>query len=232
LFENFLAEHLWLALILWWVVYIADYYLTIYGAILYHSSLKEHIVFEGSFELTPYFQEDIDTLRHFSPRFIRALVLSSILIGLLWFLAVKVINFPHLFSFVMGGLLLRELAIHLRHGRNLVLSRLARGTAGLRGRVEYSRWVILNLSAFDLWSYGGLFLLLGLATRSWFILGGALSCLVTGWQHWRWSRKLDRSMPPEGGEVKRKPSHTYNGCGFCLLMGLFRTTIRFCHRLL
>ncbi len=199
MFENLLVEHFWLALILWSVVYSADYYLTIYGASLYHTSLKEHIVFEGSFELTPYFQQDVDTLQHFSPRFIRALGLSSVLIFLIWFLAVKVFNFPELFSFAVGGLLRRELAIYLRHSRNVALSRLTRGTAGLRGKVEYSRWVILKLSAIELWSYGGLFLLLGLATSSWFVLGGVLSCWITGWQHWSWSRKLDRPKLEQAG---------------------------------
>ena len=190
--ERFLAEHIWLVLLLWGIVYSADYYLTIYGAHLYHTSLKEHIVFAGSYELTPQFQRDIDTLQHFSPRFIRALGLSLVLIFLIWFLAVVVISMPELFSLATGALFLREAAIHLRHSRNIALARLSRDSGGLSGQVHYSRWLILNLSTIELWSYVGLYLLLGVVVGSWFLAGGALSCSITAFQHWRQSRKQNR----------------------------------------
>jgi hypothetical protein len=189
LFETLFLPNIWFVLILWIVVYSSDYYLTLYCATLYHTHLKAYIVFEGSFELTPYFQADVDTLRRISPRFIRALFLSLVLISLLWLLTVYILPLSGIFSFALGGLLLREVAVHLRHGRNLALMRLTQTGGGLTGKVTYARWLLLKLSALELWAFAVFFLLITLAWGSWFFLGGGIFCLFTGVQHWRLSGK-------------------------------------------
>jgi hypothetical protein len=190
MFETLFISNIWFVLSLWVMVYSSDYYLTLYCATLYHTHLKEHIVFEGSFELTPYFGADVDTLRRISPRFIWALTLSLLLIGLLWLLTVYVLPLPDVFSFAIGGLLLREAAVHLRHGRNLALMRLTRTGGGLTGKVTYARWLLLKLSALELWVFAGFFLLIALGWASWFFVGGGVFCLFTGLQHWRLSSKV------------------------------------------
>lgn len=190
MFETLFLSNIWFVLGLWIIVYSSDYYLTLYCATLYHNHLKEHIVFEGSFELTPYFQADVDSLRRVSPAFMRALILSLVLIGLLWLLTIYLLPLSGLFFFTIGGLLLREAAIHLRHGRNLALMRLTRAGGGLSGKVTYARWLLLKLSALELWGFAGLFLLIALAWGSWFFLGGGVFCLFTGVQHWRLASKV------------------------------------------
>ena len=69
----------WPGLILWIVLYISDYYLTLYAA----RGFKEigHIQFEGSYELTPQYQKDIDALTPVSRRHLIALVLSSAILS-------------------------------------------------------------------------------------------------------------------------------------------------------
>lgn len=198
MFEILFLSNIWFVLSLWIVVYSSDYYLTLYCATLYHTHLKKYIVFEGSFELTPYFQQDVDTLRRISPRFIRALILSLLLIGLLWLLTVQLLPLSDLFSFATGGLLLREAAVHLRHGRNLALMRLTRTGGGLTGKVTYTRWLLLKLSALELWSLAGLFLLIALAWESWFFLGGGVFCFFTGLQHWRLASKVGMVAVQQG----------------------------------
>jgi hypothetical protein len=79
--------------------------------------------------------------------------------------------------------------VHLRHLRNLVLSLFTRAAGGLIGQIQYARWLILKLSAIELFSFAGLFLVTALLLSSWLFLGGAISCLVTGCQHWLMSRK-------------------------------------------
>jgi hypothetical protein len=187
--ESILIDNVWLAIIVWGIIYVSDYYLTIYAAHLYQIHLKEFVVFEGSFELTPIFQKDVDSLRRISPRFVILLVLSFVLIFLIWLLAVKFLKVPQIFSFSFGSLILREAAIHLRHLRNLALSLFTRTAGGLNGHIEYSRWLILKLSAVELLSFAGLFFLTYLALGSWLFLGGAVSCLYTGLQHWFMSKK-------------------------------------------
>lgn len=102
-FENLLIRNIWLSLIIWGIMYASDYYLTLYSARLYGTTVREHIVIEGSFELTPYYQKDVDSLRRFSPRFLLALVLSMVVLGLIWVLAVGVLDLPQLFAFALGG---------------------------------------------------------------------------------------------------------------------------------
>jgi hypothetical protein len=45
-------------------------------------------VHEGSYELTPYFQKDVDTLRLLSPRFLWMLVLYAVLLLIVWRLTI------------------------------------------------------------------------------------------------------------------------------------------------
>src|SRR5206468_2865480 len=100
-------------------------------------SAQAHITFEGSFELTPYYQKDIDGLRRVSPRFLLAVVWSVLLLELVWYLSVVVVKVPELFQFLLGGLVLREAAVLVRHARNIALFRAVRGGQGLQGQVQY-----------------------------------------------------------------------------------------------
>lgn len=75
--SNFFLTSLWPGLLVWILLYVSDYTLTITCARLYRNGVNEKLVFEGSYEITPYFQKDIDTLRLASPRFLLILVLFS-----------------------------------------------------------------------------------------------------------------------------------------------------------
>jgi len=183
-----LVDNPWLALVLWLAAYLADYYLTLYSARLYAAGAKNFITIEGSYELTPYYQADIDALRRVSPRFILALLVSVLLIELVWYLSMDVAGLPALFEFGLGALLLREAAVLLRHARNLALFRAATTTQGLQGQLRYARWLSLRLSAVDLFSFAAFLAVLAPLTASWFVAGGALSCAVTAFQHWRRAR--------------------------------------------
>ena len=100
----------------WIALYISDYFLTVTCARLYKSGAHEKIVMEGSYELTPYFQNDIDSFRLFSPRFIIMLIYSSVLLAIIWMLSL--ITYSQLYTFAFGAMILLELTIHLRHFHN------------------------------------------------------------------------------------------------------------------
>jgi hypothetical protein len=143
-------------------------------------------VFEGSYELTPYFQRDIDSLRIVSLRFIGALVLNSTLLFIAWWVAPPAVS--HLYFFLLGALILTQLAIHIRHFRNLFIFRAA-ATDAVRGRIEYGRPVSLGGSSVEMLAFCGMFLVLFVFTQSWFVLGGCVACLGLGAKHWRLARK-------------------------------------------
>jgi hypothetical protein len=177
--EYWLTTSPWPGVLLWIILYVSDYYLTIYSA----RGFREvgHFQFEGSFELTPQYQNDIDALKPISKRHLVLLVLSSLLIALIWWLTRLPLFFPWtylVYLLYLGMFLLLEVAVHLRHLRNVSLIREIRKNGGVEGEIRYRKWFSYRISAAELYVYSGLF-----------FLGGAISCLGTGYRHSRLARK-------------------------------------------
>ena len=185
--EYWLAASPLPGLILWAVLYISDYYLTIYSA----RGFREirHFQFEGSYELTPQFQADVDALKRISARHIALLVLCSILIVTLWWVIVRLLASPWLYNLYLGLFLLVEVAVHLRHLRNVFLIREIRRHGGVEGQISYRKWFSYRVSAFEFYSIGTLFLMVAVLSFSSFFLGGALVCFGTGLKHSRLAKK-------------------------------------------
>lgn len=182
-----IASKPFLVMLLWAITYSMDYYMTIIGAKLYQDGARKYVRFEGSYELTPAFREDIDALRSISPRFIRYLGISIVLIFLVWLIDVEFLGGYTIFAAMVGALFLREGAIFLRHIRNIAMFVLMKSDDSIKGRIEYRKWLTLRVSAIELLSFGGFYFLLYLLDKSSFFLGGAVACVVTGIQHFRLS---------------------------------------------
>lgn len=183
--------------VLWIILYASDYYLTLFSA----RGFREigHFRFEGSFELTPQYQKDIDALHLVSKRHIIALVLSSLFIVLIWWLARYLPFFPWTYSLYLGMFLLLEVAVHIRHFRNLSLIREVRIHGGVEGEIKYRKWFSYWISASEFYLYSILFLTFSILTYSPFFLGGAITCLATGFRHRRLAKqaKLNSSQVTE-----------------------------------
>ena len=183
--------------ILWIILYISDYYLTLYSA----RGFREvgHFRFEGSFELTLQFQKDIDALKPVSKRHVIWLALSSLLIVLIWWLTKRLLFFPWTYLLYLGMFLLLEVAVHLRHLRNISLIREIRRNGGMEGEVKYRKWFSYRISASEFYVYSVLFLIVAILTYSPFFLGGAIMCFGTGFQHSRLAKKA-KSAPVQAIE--------------------------------
>lgn len=199
--EPLLISHPALAL-LRVLAYLADFALTLHTARLYQAHVRPTISFGGSFELTPAFQADVDRLNGRSRRFWLALLLSTVLIVLVWVLSVMVLGLPAFFTFLIGALVLRQAAVLVRHLRNLVLFRAIRNTAEVTGQLSYARPLVLRLSAVEFAAFSVLYLFVGIATSSWFVLGGALACAIVCLQHLR----LARAAPPPSRQQRIAPA--------------------------
>ena len=182
-------DTLWPGLLAWTVLYISDYSLTIMCARLYQAGANQKMAFEGSYEITPYYQRDINSLRRLSPRFFAALLLSLVWLSALWWLAMQSL-WPPIYALGLGGVILLELAIHMRHIRNLVLFRAMVGSDSIRGRIEYPRRLMLRNSSIEGLTFSGLFAVMFLFTGSWFVLGGVFTCLSLAGKHLRLARKV------------------------------------------
>jgi ribosomal protein S18 acetylase RimI-like enzyme len=175
--ETFLVGHPFLALAVWVLLFISDYYLTLWGAIEYRRSARAHVELGGSYELEPVFQKDIDALRRVSPEGLFQLLLASAALLFLWWLSVRNVGYPALFLVGFGALTLTEVVIHIRHVRNIVSFRAFGVPDAVTGHIKYSRWVTRRISNVDLLSFAALFALCyALSGRALFI-GGVLGCL-------------------------------------------------------
>jgi hypothetical protein len=180
--REFFLSSPWPGVVLWCILYVSDFVLTVTCARLYKRSVAEKIVFEGSFELNPFFQSDVDSLSFVSPRFLATLVLNAVLLVIIW--ALEYDSLPDFYAFVLGAFICLQLAVHVRHLRNLFLFRALRNTEVVRGRIEYTRPLILRLSSIEFLAFSGLYGIVFVFTKSWFVIGGTSACFLTAGKHW------------------------------------------------
>ena len=188
--QYWLTSSPWYGVLLWMILYASDYYLTIYSA----RGFREigHYQFEGSFELTPQYQKDIDQLRPISGLHIILLFAYSLLILLVWWITRLNPLLEWTYPLYLGMFLLLEVAVHLRHLRNIALIREIQKNGGVDGQITYRKWFSYRNSANELYITATLFLLVALLTYSLFFLGGAIICYATGFKHSRMAAKTKR----------------------------------------
>ena len=189
---DFLVNSAWVGPMLWAGLYVSDYCLTIACARMYQA--QDKVVFEGSYEITPMHQRDVDALRRLSPRFMIALVLSTAYVV---FLQTFFVGLPELYRGVLGGMVLMEATVHIRHLRNWFMFR--HGTSVLHGRLMYPRIFMLRMSAVELLLFAGLYLVLFLVTGSSFVLGGAVGCGFLSINHYRLAQRHEASLRKAAG---------------------------------
>jgi hypothetical protein len=194
--EFWLATSPWPGVVIWIILYISDYYLTIHSA----RGFREirHFQFEGSYELTPQFQKDVDVLQPISSRHLAMLVLCSLVIFLLWWVIAERLTSPWLYNLYLGLFLLVEVAVHLRHLRNEFLVHEVRQNGGVAGQISYRKWFSYRVSAFEFYLIGTLFLIVAVLAFSSFFLGGALVCSGTGLKHSRLAKKTKELAVTQG----------------------------------
>lgn len=173
----------WPGLILWIALYTSDFTMTMICARLYQRGASEKIGFQGSYEITPYYQRDVDALRLFSPRFLLAMLATCAIQAILWFVTMRAQVVPQAYLLALGMMVTIQLTIHVRHIRNLFLFRAVLADDQIKGRIEYGRGTMLRLSAVELYAFSGLYTILFAITVSWFTLGGAVICAVTAMKH-------------------------------------------------
>ena len=201
---TFFFDNLWSGLVVWAVLYVSDYSFTLACARLYRQGVYDKIVFEGSFELNPYFQADIDALRVVSPRFIAALIIGlAYLAAIRWLAAESALG---LYEFVLGAVISSELAIHVRHLRNFLLFRAIVRGEDIQGRIHYSRPIILRMSSVELLGFSVLFGVISIFTSSWFLIGGTAACVALALKHWRQANKQAGNGQNEVFQTRHEPA--------------------------
>jgi hypothetical protein len=189
--DYWLSTSPWYGVIVWMILYISDYYLTISSARGFQEI--KHFQFEV-FELTPQYQKEVEALKPVSKLHVTLLILYSLLILLIWWLTQRALPFPWTYltyALYLGMFLLLEVAVHFRHLRNLLLIREVKKHGGVEGQISYRKTFSYKISAYDFYLFSILFLLVAAWNYSPFFLGGAIMCLGQGFKHSRLARKSD-----------------------------------------
>jgi len=184
----------WPGMVAWALIYISDFVLTIACARL-RRNVADKIVLEGSFELNPVFQRDVDSKRFVSPRFLLLLVLTSTLVAIFWALTVP--DSPKLYTFFLGAMISSELALHVRHLGNLYLFSSKLTAEQLRGRIEYARPLLLRMSSVQILGFAILFAVVFVFQGNWFVGGGTVSCFFLSLKHWYLARRATGNQVAE-----------------------------------
>jgi hypothetical protein len=185
-FDNF-----WLAVVLWLLFCLCDYYLTLIGNRLWMKYGQAHIEFEGSYELNPHHQKDVDALRWLSPRYLVMLSLSALCLAFIRWLSDS-LKVSEIFTAVIGCLLLTELTVIARHVENISRFTLMKEPGSIEGHIRSARWVDISLLARDYGYWALLFLILFCLTGSWLFVGGTLSGLLMFVRYSRQGARLRR----------------------------------------
>jgi hypothetical protein len=125
------------------------------------------------------------------------LVLCSLVIFVLWWLIADRLASPGLYNLYLGLFLLVEVAVHLRHLRNVFLIHEIRRHGGVEGQISYRKWFSYKVSAFEFYLIGTLFLMVAVLFFSPFFLGGALVCFGTGLKHGILAKKTKALAAPQ-----------------------------------
>jgi len=188
--DSIIAAHVVIGILVWCVVYISDFVLTMIGAQLHHRYISQYIDFGGSYELNPTFQNDVDQRRWISPRFLLLLAMTT---GYL-ILSAVVLPAGTVFTFLLGLLLLMEVPVHFHHIQNIRLGLMLRQDKTLLGgHILYKRVLSYRLMALDFLFFGSLWLILALLMGSFFFLGGVLGSLITALRFYTFGTRIQRA---------------------------------------
>lgn len=188
--ESYLLSRPWISVVTWLVLYSGDYYLTIWGASLYQAQNSSRI--EGSYELTPEYQSEIDNLRLVSPKFLVWLIgIAAVLLA-----AGRLLRaLPWAYGLLVGYLVLVELAIYPRHVRNIItFRRLLRQPRIDDGQADQPapRNLVYRYSSRKHIRAAFSFFLACAVFHTWILLGGMVGMLHCALGDWLLARKHER----------------------------------------
>jgi hypothetical protein len=184
--EGLLIDQVWIAIILCVILYVADYYLGLYEAYLYHGYVQPYIIFSGSYEGYERLTEPGKGKWAPSISFLIVLLVTSLGIYAGWVAFVKQFVRPEIFLLILGGLILFKAASALIRFRAISLFRFTRYPGEIKGKIVYSRHLTSTLRYLDFYGFTLLYLMLLFIQGGWFLLGGILTCFIAARRHRDW----------------------------------------------
>ena len=190
--ESYLLSRPWLVAAIWAVLYASDYYLTIWGAKLREA--QDVLATEGSYELNPFFQKDVDRKRLVGRAFLIWLILGAVvLVG-----AGYLVDEPRkAYGFIAGMFVLPHLCVLRRHVSNIVLLKeVLRPESGVSGHLKVKRHVAHRECGYELGMYAFTAIVLFAVTDSYILLGGAFMLALMSRRQFIYSKRAKLKPTP------------------------------------
>jgi hypothetical protein len=158
-------------------LFVVDWTLTHVGAAA-SKRVAERWAVEGSYELNPTWQAEIDAGRRFTWRMVGvAVALAALLLAMRYVVELGELD-AAIFAVAAGAVLLLQAPTIMVHANNLQTFRDLADPTAITGSVRLSRWLVLRQAAGYLVRFAALWLVLWVPSQQAFFLGGALSCLL------------------------------------------------------
>lgn len=180
-----LVENPRLVAMLWAMLSVFDFSSTMIYSKAYREFLSANVTYEGGMEMNPVFEQDVQQLNWFSPRYIVSMLVVALLIAWAgsWF--------PKpWFESLAGAALLLVLITDLRHIENLsVVWFLRTNPSSFKGRIEQSYALSQRRIAVGTFNIGILYLIVYLLVGRVFFIGGAVICTLFAIRHYFLARR-------------------------------------------
>jgi hypothetical protein len=199
----------WLAPAVWVVLHSSDFYLTLWGAKLYHTGANRVLSFAGSYELNPLYQTVIDQRKWFPKRFIFPLFLMVLgLYTWTWLvgsLAGQTTILEWMPPLVFGSLFFVRVGLIGIHLQNIWLfRRILQPNSPITGSIRYDRRSTYFMAASRLASWAVLLGLAALFSPSPWTWGGCLGCALIALKLYvLGARHRDEPVANLGGDADR-----------------------------
>lgn len=164
------SDNRWAGPLLWIVLHTLDYYLTLWSVALHRAGAEKSLDVGGSLELNPVMRGALEKRRPISVRFVVTLVAVAVA---LYVIQPFVHEEPGLWRLLLGMILFTRLSVIGHHIHNIVFLRAIRA-GEVKGRMEYPRPKVLQLSALRYGAEVVTLLCAALVTGSEWLWGGAL----------------------------------------------------------
>ena len=162
--------------------FFADYLLTHVGARA-SQKVRDRWSVEGSYEMNPTWEAQIDSGRLFGWRVVAVPALLAVLLSIVRLLAESGTGLwldPAYFGFAIGVMLLLQGPVLMVHGANLQTFRALADPTAVEGGTRFRRWFVHRQGAVYLWQFAILWAVLWLPSQQAFFLGGVVSCGLFG----------------------------------------------------
>ena len=204
--ESYVLNHPWIPTLAWCVLYVGDYYLTILGAKLCRKQTISEV--EGSYEMTPAYQADVDSLTLFSPTLFRNLLIYAVVLLAAGTYLVA-LELPAAYGVLVGYVVFIEFGIYARHIGNITFyGRLAGPEPGARGHIVWTNRGLYLHSSVQLACWSGFTLVAAALTKSPVLFGAAAGFADHAYHDFRTARSHSQQDQQSGNKADEdSPEH-------------------------